>query len=739
MNTYIDPLTGRMMMRGPGGAFPLPDATDRPMVGDLAARMGAMRQAQASGRYGEQLNAPASPRPFMGPGDGAPMFEDNPTAPAPTAPNPTLGVIENFGAPPATPVPADGPAAGSMANEQPLPVPPIPPQAPNAPRAAAPAPQAAPQQPQGALMGPTVRPPMAEDEIEAFSTRMGASESGNRFEVMNPGGYVGRTQFGAPRLQTLGVYTPGRGEDMRGWGAGGGTRMAPGAWTGTFNVPGHPEVRTIEDFRRNPAAQRAVERAHWADIDANIDSLPGAENFDRNGLRAVAQLGGNGGLRRFVESGGQFNAADGNGTTLQTYYRRYAGSDAPPGLAGRMGGPGAAPSPDATPTAQGGEQAAKPPAAAPNDAAPVDQATPNFMGVPAGALLSAGSALIGGRTPAEGLSRAGQAFVSQANTDRQFEQGRSDRAEARADRRTTQAQTEAYRRAQLAIQQQRVDQAGTRRDANNGNVQSSAIVQDPQTGTSYRTTVTRDNQMRVTTLDGQPVEDAAVVGRLRQGSEPGAAAESRDMVEQRNAVFEAGSSARGLRTSIANVREVLRQDPSITGPDWPTRGINAVVESLGIPVGQRTPENIAMVRQALQTGNMQTLMQIAPALRPMSNVDLQAIAQMSPSLLTHPRILNQWLDQMDRAASRAERNAFDLGRQLEDPNTARAIMRAGGIAAWRARREAEETERDRAATGGQPAPSIQPGNNAQGQREWQPIRPGERRQAPGGIVIERVN
>jgi hypothetical protein len=147
-----------------------------------------------------------------------------------------------------------------------------------------------------------------------FEGAMGQAE-GPGWDAMNKGGYSGRFQFGAERLAdpAIGVYKPADGENLK-----------KNEWRGTFNIPSHPEVRTHADFLKSPEAQRAVFGAHVADIDSAIDSLPGAQQLDRNGLRGVAQLGGVGGMRKWVATGGQYNPADANGTRLSDYYTKFA-------------------------------------------------------------------------------------------------------------------------------------------------------------------------------------------------------------------------------------------------------------------------------------------------------------------------------------------------------------------------------------------------------------------------------
>jgi hypothetical protein len=131
------------------------------------------------------------------------------------------------------------------------------------------------------------------------------SESGGNFRAENPDtGASGRFQFMPSRLadaKRAGVIPP----DM-----------------------------TMEQFRADKDAQLRAERWHFADVNNFIEkndlgqyigtSMNGVP-VTRDGMVSVAHLGGNGGLRRFLESGGRYNPADANGTRLSDYLAMGAG------------------------------------------------------------------------------------------------------------------------------------------------------------------------------------------------------------------------------------------------------------------------------------------------------------------------------------------------------------------------------------------------------------------------------
>ena len=61
---------------------------------------------------------------------------------------------------------------------------------------------------------------------------------------------------------------------------------------------------------------------HIADIDKEIKKLD--TDLSRDGLRAVAHLGGKGGMAKFVRSKGKHNPKDKFGTSLQDYFDKFA-------------------------------------------------------------------------------------------------------------------------------------------------------------------------------------------------------------------------------------------------------------------------------------------------------------------------------------------------------------------------------------------------------------------------------
>ena len=87
------------------------------------------------------------------------------------------------------------------------------------------------------------------------------------------------------------------------------------------------EEFTTQQFKGDEQLQQKVAQWHFNDIDKAIDNLgDAAKGYDREGLRAVAHLGGVGGLKRYVRTKGQYNPQDELGTSLQSYYAKFSTS-----------------------------------------------------------------------------------------------------------------------------------------------------------------------------------------------------------------------------------------------------------------------------------------------------------------------------------------------------------------------------------------------------------------------------
>ena len=141
--------------------------------------------------------------------------------------------------------------------------------------------------------------PIPEPEQLSFLDLLEQSESSGRSDaeitIADGRRFVGSLQFGEARLSDYQKAT--------------GTRF------------------TQDEFIADEALQDAVAEWHIADIDKAIDALgDAATGYDRDGLRAVAHLGGVGGMKTYVRSKGKYNPADELGTSMQSYYDKFSQS-----------------------------------------------------------------------------------------------------------------------------------------------------------------------------------------------------------------------------------------------------------------------------------------------------------------------------------------------------------------------------------------------------------------------------
>lgn len=137
----------------------------------------------------------------------------------------------------------------------------------------------------------------------AFIQALSGPESGGRFTASNAvKGSGGKGHFG--RIQ----FSQGRLSEAK-------------------NAGVIPADMTPAQFLADEEAQKATELWHIADIDKHIQRRGYlGQGYNLNGLRAIAHLGGKGGLDKYIKSGGRYNPADANGTSLSMYYKKFSGA-----------------------------------------------------------------------------------------------------------------------------------------------------------------------------------------------------------------------------------------------------------------------------------------------------------------------------------------------------------------------------------------------------------------------------
>lgn len=136
-----------------------------------------------------------------------------------------------------------------------------------------------------------------EEELNRFLTDIGFRESGNRYDITNSWGYMGKYQFGKSTLKGLG-----------------------------FEV-------TRKEFLSNPQLQEEAMMAlllhNKEKLQTYIDLYDGETingmYVSESGILAAAHLGGQGSVKRYFRNGKVFR--DGNGTKITSYMNQFSGYD----------------------------------------------------------------------------------------------------------------------------------------------------------------------------------------------------------------------------------------------------------------------------------------------------------------------------------------------------------------------------------------------------------------------------
>ncbi|MDO1500227.1 peptidoglycan-binding protein LysM [Winogradskyella maritima] len=134
--------------------------------------------------------------------------------------------------------------------------------------------------------------------FEGFKEALAFKESqGNYFRV-NTFGYLGKYQFGAETLKMIGIYNP----------------------TFFLQTPALQEKAFIANAKRNKWILRREFKKY-------VGKTIGGVKITESGILASAHLAGAGSVKKFLRSGGGNNFADGYGTTVKCYMKKFAGYD----------------------------------------------------------------------------------------------------------------------------------------------------------------------------------------------------------------------------------------------------------------------------------------------------------------------------------------------------------------------------------------------------------------------------
>ena len=134
----------------------------------------------------------------------------------------------------------------------------------------------------------------------SFSPELGKSfkESQGDYFTVNTYGYLGKYQFGKETLKLIGVYNP-------------------------VNFLNNPELQE-KAFLAN------AERNKWIlrrDIANFVGKKINGVKVTESGILAAAHLAGPGNVKKYLRSYGQDNFADGYGTTISYYMKKFSGYD----------------------------------------------------------------------------------------------------------------------------------------------------------------------------------------------------------------------------------------------------------------------------------------------------------------------------------------------------------------------------------------------------------------------------
>jgi len=133
-----------------------------------------------------------------------------------------------------------------------------------------------------------------------FKTSMKKSESSGNYMVVNQEGYMGAYQFGNARLTDFKNAT---GKD--------------------FTKQEFLESQELQDEVFDWHTNDIVSYINTKGLDKYIGTEVNGVLVTLNGLVAVAHLGGKSGMSKFLTTGGKYNPADSNGTTLTNYLNKF--------------------------------------------------------------------------------------------------------------------------------------------------------------------------------------------------------------------------------------------------------------------------------------------------------------------------------------------------------------------------------------------------------------------------------
>ncbi|MFV9551338.1 peptidoglycan-binding protein LysM [Algibacter sp. PT7-4] len=131
-----------------------------------------------------------------------------------------------------------------------------------------------------------------------FKEALAFKESGGDYTSVNTYGYLGKYQFGSETLKLIGIYNPSK----------------------FLKSPKLQEKAFIANSARNKWILRR-------DIKNFVGKRVNGIIITESGILAAAHLAGPGSVKKYLRSYGLDNFADGYGTTVHHYMKRFSGYD----------------------------------------------------------------------------------------------------------------------------------------------------------------------------------------------------------------------------------------------------------------------------------------------------------------------------------------------------------------------------------------------------------------------------
>ncbi len=134
-------------------------------------------------------------------------------------------------------------------------------------------------------------------DLDKFLFDMGLRESGNRYDIVNQYGYMGKYQFGKSTLKTLKI------------------KVTTDAF---LNSPDLQEYAMLQNLYYNKKKlQKYIDKFEGQEINGIL--------ITESGILAAAHLGGPGSVRKYFRSGKIMK--DGNGVKITSYMKQFSGYD----------------------------------------------------------------------------------------------------------------------------------------------------------------------------------------------------------------------------------------------------------------------------------------------------------------------------------------------------------------------------------------------------------------------------